>query len=133
METVRQDEFFKTASSTFKIDFMKTRFLLTIAIAATTFAASAKDETMRSKRELTACDQVRIEAACKLVVTIKPGASPALELMGTADALEKFTTEVHNHTLVLDREQSFRWKKSDDDEVVAYLTISDLDKLQIGG
>jgi hypothetical protein len=117
---------------------MKTKLLILLTVIAMTsgfsvMAAHKGDTTtVAVKRELPACNQLRIDIPMKVIVTIEPGAKPSIELKGPAKAVANITTDVNDETLILDNEGRFlNLRKRNEEGVTAYLKLPDLDRLII--
>jgi hypothetical protein len=65
---------------------------------------------------------------------LRQGSPQKVVIEGKKDVLDKIETEVEGSRLVIEKEGKWDWKNwGDDDEVIVYITVKDINGLNVGG
>jgi hypothetical protein len=64
---------------------------------------------------------------------LRQGSPQKVEIEGKKDILDKIETDVEGSRLVIENEDNRDWKWGNDDEVNVYITVKDIEGLNVGG
>src|SRR5215218_6493564 len=100
--------------------------VLCLIASSTVFAQS------RQTKNVDTFTKISFRVSGKLYV--RQGSPQKVEIEGDKDALEKTTVKVEGSKLVVSREGKWSsWNFGDDDEVNVYVTVKDIDALNVSG
>lgn len=103
-------------------------FLLSVVVFFTTASFAQKRET----RDVSTFTKIAFRTAGK--VYVKQGTPQKVEIEGTSEMLEKVKTKVEDGRLVIGPESSWRnWNWSSDDKVTVYVTVANIEGLDVSG
>jgi hypothetical protein len=64
---------------------------------------------------------------------VRQGSPQKVVIEGKKDILKEIETDVDGSKLVIETEDKWDWNWGDDDEVIVYITVKDIDGLSVGG
>lgn len=101
-------------------------------LAALVLITSAVFAQKRETREVATFTKISFRTGGKLY--LKQGSPQKVEIDGSSEALEKIKTKVEGGKLVIGPEDKWmNWNWSNDDKVIVYVTVSNIDALSVNG
>src|SRR6186713_1806612 len=102
-------------------------FFLLIAFVSTTVFAQ-----VRETRNVSTFTKISFRVPGKLY--LRQGSQQKVEIEGKKDILAEIETEVDGSKLVIGKEGKwFEWNDNDDDRVIVYITVKNLEGLSVSG
>jgi hypothetical protein len=94
------------------------------------FAAAIQAQT-KETRSVSTFTKIAFRVPGKLY--LRQGSPQKVVLEGKKDILEEIDTKVEDGRLMIGKEGKWDWKWGNDDEIIAYVTVKDIDALTVGG
>jgi opacity protein-like surface antigen len=105
---------------------------LSLILSALLFVSSAVFAQSKETRNVDTFTKLSFRAAGKLY--LRQGTPQKVELEGRKDVLAKIETEVSGGKLVIGTADKWtRWNRHDDDEIIVYITVENLDAVGVSG